>query len=195
MVVSESLSIALFLILAMSSAGAIHVCWLKWASADFLMQPLDFGHTLAGQRIFGDNKRLRGLIAMPLAAAAIFALLGGWRQQLPDWLAQGLWNLSAGQYALLGVAAGLAFMLAELPNSFLKRRLSVAPGEIPGEGLGRVLFVLLDRFDSVVGVLILVSLLVPLPVMTWVYVLLIGPGVHALFSTLLYRLGVKARAL
>jgi CDP-2,3-bis-(O-geranylgeranyl)-sn-glycerol synthase len=54
---------------------------------------------------------------------------------------------------------------------------------------------LLDRFDSVLGVLIVLSLLVPVPASTWVWVLLIGPGVHAIFSILLHRLGVKARAL
>jgi hypothetical protein len=28
----------------------------------------------------------------------------------------------------------------------------------------------------------------------WLYLLLIGPGIHLAFSGLLYRLGVKARA-
>ena len=191
----QGLASAVSLLLAMSAAGAVHVWWLKWASADVVMQPLDFGRRFRGRRIFGDNKRLRGLIVMPLAAAASFALLGGLREQLPDWLAVGMWDISAGQYGLLGLAAGLAFMLAELPNSFIKRQLGVAPGEMPDRGWGRFLCPLLDRFDSVLGVLIVVSLLVPVSAMTWVWVLLIGPGVHALFSALLYRLGVKARAL
>lgn len=179
----------------MSAAGVMHVLWLKWARAGVLMQPLDFGRTFRGRRIFGDNKRLRGLMAMPVAAAGVFAALGGLRGQLPEWLAQGLWQISTGHYALLGLAAGLAFMLAELPNSFLKRQLRVAPGAIPDWGAGRVLCALLDRLDSVLGVLIVVSLLLPTPVMTWVWVLLIGPGVHALFSALLYWVGVKERAL
>ena len=191
----EALSPALFLLLSMSAAGAVHVWWLTWATSDFLMQPLDFGRTFRGRRIFGDNKRLRGLIAMPIASGAIFALLGGLQEQLPDWLTRGMWDLSTGQYALLGLAAGLAFMLAELPNSFLKRQLGVAPGEMPGEGFERMLCVFLDRFDSVLGVLIVISLLVPTLPLTWAWVLFIGPGVHALFSALLYRLGVKARAL
>ena len=191
----ESLSAAVFLLLSMSAAGAVHVWWLTWATSDLLMQPLDFGRTFRGRRIFGDNKRVRGLIAMPIASGAMFALLGGLHRQLPDWLARGMWDLSTGRYALLGVAAGLAFMLAELPNSFLKRQLGVAPGETPGEGLARVLCVLLDRFDSILGVLVVISLLVPTLPLTWAWVLFIGPGVHALFSALLFRLGVKARAL
>lgn len=186
---------AVFLLLAMSMAGLVHVWWLKSVNAGVFMQPLDFGHTVRGRRIFGDNKRVRGLVVMPLAAAATFALLGALRAELPQWLARGMWDLAVSQYALLGLVAGLAFMLAELPNSFLKRQLGVAPGASPAAGWHRPLCALLDRFDSVLGVLVVISLLVPTPAMTWLWVLLIGPGVHALFSALLHRLGVKLRAL
>ncbi|UCG72351.1 MAG: CDP-archaeol synthase [Chromatiales bacterium] len=191
----DAFATAVFLLLAMSAAGLVHVWWLKSVTAGVFMQPLDFGHTVRGRRIFGDNKRVRGLVVMPLATAATFALLGALRPELPQWLAGGMWALPASQYALLGLVAGLAFMLAELPNSFLKRQLGIAPGASPAAGWPRLLCALLDRFDSVLGVLIVISLLVPTPAMTWLWVLLIGPGVHALFSALLHRLGVKARAL
>jgi len=191
----DALSTAVFLLLAMSVAGLAHVLWLKSATGDVLMQPLDFGHTCRGRRIFGNNKRVRGLVVMPPAAAASFALLGAQRGDLPQWLARGMWEFPASTYALLGLAAGLAFMVAELPNSFLKRQLGIAPGAAPQTGWPRLLCALLDRFDSVLGVLIVLSLLVPMSAMAWLWVLLIGPGVHTLFSVLLYRLGVKARAL
>jgi CDP-2,3-bis-(O-geranylgeranyl)-sn-glycerol synthase len=58
-----------------------------------------------------------------------------------------------------------------------------------------VLFFVIDRCDSVLGVLIVASLLVPVQALTWVWVLVLGPLLHALFSVLLHRLGVKARAL
>jgi len=41
--------------------------------------------------------------------------------------------------------------------------------------------------------LVAVSLVVPTPWMTWVYVIVIGPTVHWSFSVLLYHIGVKAR--
>jgi CDP-2,3-bis-(O-geranylgeranyl)-sn-glycerol synthase len=47
----------------------------------------------------------------------------------------------------------------------------------------------------VLGVLAVASLLVPVPAATWLWVLLLGPCLHALFSVILHRLGVKARAL
>jgi hypothetical protein len=52
---------------------------------------------------------------------------------------------------------------------------------------------LIDRLDSIVGMLIAVSIVVPTPWMTWVYVIVIGPAVHWSFSVLLYYIGVKAR--
>jgi len=84
-------------------------------------------------------------------------------------------------------------MLGELPNSFVKRQLDVAPGMAPPGRAGTVLVFFVDRVDSIIGMLIAISLVVPTPWMTWAYVLLIGPGIHLAFSALLYRIGVKAR--
>jgi len=191
----EPIGAAMFLILAMSCAGIAHVLWLRSGLARHFAQPVDLGLTLRGRRLFGDNKRLRGFMVLPVAAALSFAALGSARGGLPQWLAQGMWALRPGQYALLGFVAGLAFMLAELPNSFLKRQLGVGPGEQPRQASLRAIFVVADRFDSLLGMLIAVSLLVPLSAATWIWMLLLAPAVHALFSGLLYAVGVKARAL
>ena len=106
-----------------------------------------------------------------------------------------MWDLTIGEYALLGFACGLAFMLAELPNSFLKRQFDVPPGEAPEqEWLKPVCFVL-DRCDSVLGVMVVVALTVPVALATWVWVFILGPMSHALFSALLHGIGEKLRPL
>jgi hypothetical protein len=51
-----------------------------------------------------------------------------------------------------------------------------------------------DRLDSGIGMLAAVSLAVPTPALTWVYVLLLGPAIHWSFSFVLFRLGLKQRA-
>ena len=103
----------------------------------------------------------RGFVVMPPAAAIAFWAVGSLRPGLPRWLASGMWELSSAQYAAVGLACGFAFMLAELPNSFLKRQLDVAPGMAPrGRGLAAAFFVL-DRVDSVLGVLIILTALLP----------------------------------
>jgi CDP-2,3-bis-(O-geranylgeranyl)-sn-glycerol synthase len=192
---SDPLSTALFLVIAMTAAGCMHVAWLRSAMSRRLAQPIDGGITLRGKRLFGKNKMLRGLVAMPVAAAGAFALLGGIREAAPAWLATGMWPLPAARYALLGFASGCAFMLAELPNSFAKRQLGIDPGEPPARPALRVVFFFVDRCDSVVGALVVASLLVPVQLATWLWVLALGPFLHAVFSIVLHRLGIKARAL
>ena len=191
----EALARAAFLLIAMSLAGAAHVLWLRTALSRRFGWPVDAGLTLRGRRLFGDNKRVCGFMVLPPMAALTFMLLGGGRDALPAFFAAGLWPLSAAQYAGLGLACGFAFMLAELPNSFLKRQLGVAPGQAPVQPWLRPLVLVIDRLDSVLGVLLALSLLVPVPAATWFWVLAFGPAVHAAFSIAMHALGIKARAL
>lgn len=191
----NALAAALFLVIAMSTAGIAHVAWLRSAAAAALTAPIDRGLTLRGRRLLGDNKMVRGFVVLPPAATVAFALWAEIWSHLPFPPASGLWPLDSAQFALLGFACGFAFMLAELPNSFLKRQLDIVPGQAAAQAPLRALFFVVDRCDSVLGVLFAASLLVPVPVRTWLWVLLLGPCMHAVFSIILHRVGVKARAL
>lgn len=193
--IPSALPNALLLVLAMSVAAVAHLLWLRSAWAKYFSQPVDCGMRLRGRRLFGDNKQLRGFIMLPLAAAASFASLPTLRDGLPAWLAAGLWQMPVTQYALLGFACGLAFMLAELPNSFIKRQLDVAPGQAAQQPLISIACALLDRLDSVCGVLLACYLLVPQAPFTWFWILVFGPALHACFSVLQYAMGLKGRAL
>jgi len=191
----QGLATALWLVVALSLAGVAHVLWLKTAGSRRLSQPLDGGVTFRGRRLFGANKMLRGLVMMPLASSLAFAFLGGCREAYPTWLALGLWNLGAAGYAALGFACGLAFIVAELPNSFLKRQLGVEPGAEPRQGWLRPICLVLDRSDSTLGVLAVATLLVPVSATTWIWMLLLGPLSHAAFRQWMYRALLKPRAL
>lgn len=134
-------------------------------------------------------------MVMPVASSFAFAGLAYFRDELPEWLISGIWTMPVPSYAILGFTSGLTFMLAELPNSFLKRQLGIVPGDTAQQLPLAVLCFILDRTDSVIGVLIVLSILVPVPALTWAWALLIGALVHGLFSMLLYLLHVKARPL
>jgi CDP-2,3-bis-(O-geranylgeranyl)-sn-glycerol synthase len=189
----DPLVCAIFLIVAFVLAGLLHSAWLRSSVSRRLMIPLDAGATVRGRRVFGDNKTVRGFVVMVPAAAISFAALAGAMARLSPALAAAVWPLSASGFAALGAWAGLGFMLGELPNSFVKRQLDIAPGDTPrGRGATVAGFVV-DRLDSIVGMLAAVSLAAPTPWMTWLYVLLLGPAIHWSFSVLLYRIGVKAR--
>jgi hypothetical protein len=191
----EPLECALFLVVALSIAGFVHSAWLRCPCSRPFARPIDLGRTFRGRRIFGANKMWRGLMVMPIAAAGAFAGLAYFRDELPSWLARGMWPLPPTSFALLGLVSGVAFMLAELPNSFLKRQLDVAPGQAPTRlPLAAMCFVL-DRVDSTIGVLLVLTLLVPVAPRTWLWALLIGVVAHGLFSMLLHALRIKTRPL
>jgi CDP-2,3-bis-(O-geranylgeranyl)-sn-glycerol synthase len=171
-------------------AGLVHSAWLRSRLSARLRIPLDGRRTLRGKRIFGDNKTLRGFVVLVPAVGAAFWLLStflpaGWRASL--------WSLSPAGYGLLGCWVGFGFMAAELPNSFCKRQLGIAPGEAPASRWARPVCFLIDRLDSIAGAFVALAVAVPTPLVTWLYLLMIGPGVHWSFSLLLFRLGVKGR--
>lgn len=188
-----ALSCAVFVVLALALAGVAHVAWLRSRWSRRFALPLDGAATWRGQRLFGANKTWRGLMVMPLAAALGFGLAAQFRTYLPIWLANGIWNAPVSRLALAGLLCGLAFMLAELPNSLLKRQMGIAPGQAPQQPLLRTWCLVIDRIDSTLGALIVLSLMLPLPAMTWFWVPLFGISLHWTFSYAMYLLKLKSR--
>jgi CDP-diacylglycerol--serine O-phosphatidyltransferase len=125
------------------------------------------------------------------AAAAAFVLLAALAE---DAARAWLWPVSLGSYAGLGAWAGFGFMAGELPNSCLKRQLDIAPGAAPDARGAAAVHFIFDRFDSGLGMLAALTLVVEMPWLTWAYVLLAGPLIHWSFSLLMFRLGLKQRA-
>jgi CDP-diacylglycerol--serine O-phosphatidyltransferase len=95
--------------------------------------------------LFGANKTWRGFVLVPLFTAIGAPLSIPLAQlmpatELPTELYSWLW---------IAVIGGLGYVLAELPNSFCKRRLGVAPGE--SSTRYKTLFMLGDQLDSGIG--------------------------------------------
>jgi hypothetical protein len=190
----NALASAVFLVIGIALAGLLHSAWLRSSASTRWARPLDAGLCFRGRRLLGDNKTVRGFMVIVPASAASFGALA-LLLSLPDGgIPADLWPLTPAGYAALGALAGFGFMLGELPNSFVKRQLDIAPGTVPRSRAGRLIAHVADRLDSAVGVLLAVSIATPTPLATWLYVLLLGPPVHAAFSFLLFRLGVKERA-
>ena len=189
----DPLHCALFLILAFVLAGILHSLWLHNRLSQALAIPLDGGRMFRGRPILGENKTLRGFVMVPAAALA-FAAVGAIIS-----LPQGappvtLWQLTPTGYAALGALAGFGFMAGELPNSFFKRQFGILPGQAPASGLTKAICFTIDRIDSIVGMLAAVTMTVHTPWATWLWVLILGPSIHLLFSWWLFRMGVKRRA-
>jgi CDP-2,3-bis-(O-geranylgeranyl)-sn-glycerol synthase len=127
-------------------AALTHAPVLRWNLCPRLAVPLDGGRRFRGRRILGDNKTLRGAVVM--LAGVVLATLASCA--LPAYVARLPAELRAAPPALFGLLLGLGVVLGELPNSFIKRQLGVAPGRQRRGGLGLVLS-LLDQGDIVLG--------------------------------------------
>lgn len=181
-----------FLLAAFTLAGFCQAAWLGSAYSRRFAVPLDAGRTFRGRRLLGDNKTARGFMVMVPATALSFAALAAVAQMTTAHT--GLWPLSPAGYLLTGFCAGIGFMGGELPNSFVKRQLGIAPGASPAGRAAAAIWFVIDRCDSVLGMLVVLSLVVPVAWRIWLYVLIAGPVLHGAFSLLVYRLGGKARA-
>ncbi len=129
-------------------AGLVHVAVITLDLAPGLARPIDAGRRWRGLPVLGSNKTWRGIVVMPVATAitiatqqtlaarsprleAIVPLAG----RTPPWI--------------VGAICGAAYVFAELPNSFVKRRLGIAPGmSAPRARAGQYV---VDQLDSVVG--------------------------------------------
>ena len=187
----DPIACALFLVAAFVIAGVAQTIWLGSAAARRFAQPIDAGRTLRGRRILGPNKTIKGFVMMVPVAAVSFALLAAIAQSRH---VAGLWLMPPVSYAAMGAWAGFGYMAGELPNSFIKRQLDVDAGSAARGRVAAFVFFVLDRVDSMIGMMALTSLLVPVPARTWLYVALIGPILHSCFSVAVFHRGGKARA-
>lgn len=184
----EPVRCTLFLITAFVIAGVVQTVWLRSSLSRPFAIPIDGGRTLRGRRVLGENKTWKGFLMMIpavglafLAMALIFNSPRVWPLSLPAYFALGCWS-------------GLGYMLGELPNSFLKRQLGIEPGQPPRHPVARAICFFVDQADSVVGALLALVVFVPVPLVTWVIILLAGPVVHWLFNVILWLVGLKRRA-
>jgi CDP-diacylglycerol--serine O-phosphatidyltransferase len=177
----SSLVIALWLTLPLVVAGVIHMLAVRLDWLPRLKRPLS-------ERLFGPNKTVRGFVVMPMATVA-----GVFVTRALELLLNGADADPARgvRPVLLGLVVGLGYMLAELPNSYVKRRLGIAPGELPETK--RVLFAFVDQADSVVGCALAYELFVRLPAAVLAILVVLGPATHLVVNVGLYLVGLRKR--
>jgi CDP-2,3-bis-(O-geranylgeranyl)-sn-glycerol synthase len=161
--------------------------WLSW-----LARPIDAGVKLRGRPLFGPNKTYRGVIAVALGTA------GGVGLQMllhrAD-VARAAELLTYTDPAVIGLgfAVGAGAMLAELPNSLLKRQLGVAPGAAGKRTMGAFFYVL-DQIDMLVGVWVVLGLAVGVTVSRVLWSFLFLFITHQILTVVGYWLGMRATA-
>ncbi len=180
---------ALWFALPVIGAGAVHIAVIRsGALANLARFPLDSGISFGGRRLFGANKTLRGLVVMPLAGGALATLL----DLIPNARTWCVSIVQAERPFLWGAALGAGYLLGELPNSFLKRRLDIAPGDA-AHGNTRAIFWILDQIDSLLGVLAVALLFGSLPIAIVEWLLVITLVIHPFAAWVMKTMGLKRR--
>lgn len=189
----HSIALALWIALPVVAAGALHIAAIRLKFFPALARiPIDGGRTVRGRRVFGDNKTLRGLVLM-IGFTVLTTTAQAWLAAHYDW-ARALTPqpLTAAGPLRWGALLGLGYVLGELPNSFLKRQINIAPGA-PGAGTLVPVFWIVDQVDSLAGALIAMSLIWFPPWPLVVALLIVTLVVHPLAALGMVMLGLKAR--
>jgi len=187
-----------FLIAILVCAGATNMVFVKAPILNSLSRPMDKGLLLRdGKRLFGDNKTWKGFFGMIILTSIWLAIAGWLSGKYPD-----IQSLSLIPFETLrspfnvwffGAIWGLAYVLAELPNSFAKRRVDIPPGK-NATGTQGFLFLVLDQADSVIACVIVLPLFSSI---TWpdaIALVVLGSLAHYLANLGLFAVRLKAQA-
>lgn len=180
----------LLVFLPVLGAPIVHGPVLAYDLFPALKRPLDGGLTIRGRRLFGDNKTWRGALFMTggviLAAAALSRWPWYW-----DHVPHAVRSAGAGVFGLL---LGLGTVLGELPNSFLKRQLGIAPGTQRRSAAGTLLSIF-DQGDFVLGIWLLLAPIWVMSVAQAALAFCVVAAVHMVVNLVGYRIGARSAPL
>jgi hypothetical protein len=181
---------ALLIFLPVIGAPLLHVWVLRGDWLRGLKRPLDGGRTFRGRRLLGNNKTWRGALLMTggvLLATLVLSLWTWWWDQLPSGIRD------AGP-VLYGFLLGLGVVVGELPNSFLKRRLGVAPGTQRTGPTGIALTVL-DQGDLVLGAWVTLLPIWAMAVWQAAVAFVAISAIHLVINVIGYAIGARQAAI
>lgn len=174
--------------------GILHMIYTKTPMYAFFYSPIDCRLVLKdGRRLFGTNKTWEGLVFMPFITMLV-QLLWGRICILYDLSGMNaLYNVygnTADVNLYAGFCFGLAYILFELPNSFIKRRLGIPEGKTVS-GVKGGIFLAADQLDSMLGVMLVLYIVSDISVFQYFIYVLLGGFTHLGVNVILYKLGVR----
>jgi len=194
----STLSQLLFLIAVLVCAGATNMAFVRAPILSGLSRPMDGGVVLRdGKRLFGDNKTWKGFFGMIAVTAIWLAIAGRLAANFPYIESLSLVPFEELEFPFnvwfFGAMWGLAYVLAELPNSFLKRRIDIPPGE-NARGMKGLFFLVLDQADSVIACALILSLFSSITWLDAIMLVVLGSFAHYFTNLGLYFLRLKKQA-
>ena len=95
-----------------------------------------------------------------------------------------------GVNVLTGFLFGFMYMLFELPNSFIKRRLDIECGKTNTNIIGKLFFVI-DQIDSLIGVMLILVIFAKISWKQYFAYIFIGGFTHIMVNLFLYKIKVR----
>jgi CDP-archaeol synthase len=172
---------------------ALHGFCIKYDALAFLCRPIDRGRKFCGKRIFGDNKTYRGVVVVSLGTMIGFGLQSVLLHRIASVRSVELFDYAFFKSVALGGAVGVAAMLSELPNSFIKRRFEIAPGRA-AKGWKGVVFYVYDQIDFLLGSWLVLAIVVPVTVERVLFSAGLLLVAHQLMSSVGHALGMRKTA-
>ena len=174
-------------------AGILNMLFVKTPLYKRFKNPIDRGILIYdGKRLFGDNKTWIGFFGMIIANMISQVLWGLVCLKLPNNINY-IYDYNKNTIAnnlLYGALLGFAYVLFELPNSFIKRRINIPDGKTIS-GLKGSIFFIIDQIDSLIGVGIVLALIYPMPLWQYFLYIIIGAITHIAVNAILYKAKIR----
>lgn len=154
-------------------ANTLHMVVVKRDWFSILCIPLSLEY-------FGKSKTLRGFILLPVFSGSLVLIFS---------LLLGTFSGSILNDVLIGIGLGIIYLLSELPNSFVKRKLGIANGEHSKKY--KTLQILMDKADSLIGMLIFYYLVMPYKGTEILLLFFLALGISLSVSFVLYSAKIK----
>jgi hypothetical protein len=149
--------------------------------------PIDNYKCYKGKRLLGDNKTWIGFLGMVVSCMASQVIWGCICRcfQIPNNLYLNHEN-NLSFNIIMGACLGFIYMLFELPNSFIKRRLDIPSGKTTN-----VAFFIIDQIDSLIGVMLVLFYTSNITFFVYLEYVLLGGITHIFINSILYGLKIR----
>lgn len=167
--------------------GILNMIFTKTPIYNRLKKPIDNNKNFRdGRPILGSNKTWIGFFSM-IGFCALAQVLWGMVCKTCG-LFHELYVRNPNHFIFnlaIGSLFGFVYMLFELPNSFLKRRLGIESGKTKSGILGALFFVI-DQIDSLIGVILVLYIFSDITIVQYFEYIALGGITHILVNLALY---------
>lgn len=174
--------------------GILNMIFVKTNFYKKYKYPIDCNRKFRdGKRIFGDNKTWIGIVSMIVCCILSQVFIGficnAFNINNHNQIYR-FYENKVGVNVLTGFLFGFMYMLFELPNSFIKRRLDIECGKTNTNIIGKLFFVI-DQIDSLIGVMLILVIFAKISWKQYFAYIFIGGFTHIMVNLFLYKIKVR----